>query len=311
MIRFRQIEAFRVLMSTGTTVGAAKRLHISQPAVSRLIADLEQDLGFSLFNRSKGRMEPTKAAVRFHLAVEENFLGLERLRKVADTIKKDACTGLNIACMHVLSTTVLPLILKEFSKNHPDTPIRIDSVSNAEILVRLQDLKADIALGLAFPEIAGIEVETVLEAPVFCAMPKGHRLADQALITPEDLQFEKVIGWIPSSPVDHTIEDLYFPEPAIKPEILIRTHTSHTRYALVASGLGVSIVEPFASQVWDKHNIVLKPYQTSAKLEYALSYPSISNRSVIVQAFKQAALTVLQDPLLKPWEHGINHEFNS
>ena len=57
MIRFRQIEAFRSLIMTGTSVGAAKKLHVTQPAISRLIADLEADLGFSLFSRVGGRLE--------------------------------------------------------------------------------------------------------------------------------------------------------------------------------------------------------------------------------------------------------------
>src|SRR5712692_8207112 len=90
MIRFRQLEAFRSLMMTGTSVGAARKMHITQPAISRLISDLEADIGFRLFNRAKGRMEPTLAGVRFYKAVEENFLGLERLKQAADAIRNEA-----------------------------------------------------------------------------------------------------------------------------------------------------------------------------------------------------------------------------
>ena len=69
MIRFRQIEAFRSLIMTGTSVGAARELHVTQPAVSRLIADLEADLGFSLFSRIGGRLNPTTAGLRFFKSV--------------------------------------------------------------------------------------------------------------------------------------------------------------------------------------------------------------------------------------------------
>ncbi len=79
MIRFRQIKAFRSLIMTDTSVGTARKLNFTQPAISRLIADLEADLGFSLFNRISGRLNPTTAGLCFHKSVEENFLGLERL----------------------------------------------------------------------------------------------------------------------------------------------------------------------------------------------------------------------------------------
>ena len=307
MIRFRQIEAFRSLMDTGTTVGAARRMHITQPAVSRLIADLEADLGFRLFNRTKGRMEPTTAAVRFQLAVEENFLGLERLRKAAETIRKDETQALSVACMPVLSTTLLPLILKEFFKLQPNVPVNIDSVGNAEVLVRLQDLKVDVALSLAFPAIAGIEVEPILQAEVLCALPAGHRLCDKAVIRPEDLAGENVIGWIPNRPLSQGQEDQYFPQGIEKPQFSIRTHTSHTRYAMVAHGLGVSIVEPFGAQVWERHGVVVKPFQTEATHDYVLAYPSTGRRSSLVHDFRTATMKVIQDPTLVPWRHATEN----
>ena len=308
MIRFRQIEAFRHLMATGTTVAAARQLHISQPAISRLVADLETDLGFKLFNRSKGRLEPTMAAVRFQLAVEENFLGLERLRKAAETIRLDENEGLSIACMPVLSTSLLPLILKEFRKTQPDTPLKIDSVSNADVLFRLQNLKVDVAICLAFPAIAGIEVEPLLSTKVLCALPAGHRLCDKPFITAADLAGEDMIGWTPSSPISPSKEDLYFPDSTKKPNFLIRTHTSHTRYAMVANGFGVSIVESFGHQVWAQHGVVVKPYITDSLHSYVLAYPSTGRRSGLVQKLRTATLKVVQNPDLVPWRH---HEKNS
>ena len=82
-MNFRQIEAFRYVMITGTTKGAANRLFVTQPAISRMITALEAHLGFKLFNRHKGRLQPTMTAIRFYKAVEQNFLGLERLEKLA------------------------------------------------------------------------------------------------------------------------------------------------------------------------------------------------------------------------------------
>jgi DNA-binding transcriptional LysR family regulator len=175
MIRFRQIEAFRHLILTGTGTGAAKRLHITQPAISRLITDLESELGFSLFLREKGRLEPTMAGLRFYRAVEENFLGLERLKQIANSILSDATPSLSIACLPVLSTSLLPLVLREFIKRQPDVAVKVEPCGVSEIMQRLQELKSDIALSLEFNEIAGINIEPIFSARVMCALPEGQQ----------------------------------------------------------------------------------------------------------------------------------------
>ncbi len=137
MMQFRQIEAFRCLMVVGTSVGAARKMNVTQPAISRLIADLEDALGFRLFNRAKGRMEPTTAGVRFYRSVEENFLGLERLSQVATNIRNETPEGISVACLPTLSTSIMPLILREFFKYHPHVPVTVDTCNGPEILVRL------------------------------------------------------------------------------------------------------------------------------------------------------------------------------
>ena len=71
-MKFRQIEAFRFIMLRGTTAAAAAEMHISQPAVSRLLADLEDHLGFRLFERKKGRLLPTLAVSYTHLTLPTN-----------------------------------------------------------------------------------------------------------------------------------------------------------------------------------------------------------------------------------------------
>ncbi|MBI3284218.1 MAG: LysR family transcriptional regulator [Burkholderiales bacterium] len=292
MIQFRQIEAFRCLMLTGTSVGAARKMHITQPAISRLIADLETELGFSLFNRAKGRLEPTVAGVRFYKAVEENFLGLERLAQVAGTIRNDAPEGLTIACLPVLSTTILPLVLRQFFLSHPEIPVAIETCSLTEMLMGLQDHKIDLALSLDFPPVAGVEVEPVMQTRVFCAMPKDHRLSRKAVIEPADFAGESVIGWLSSNSVQYEGELEFLHNAGVRPRYTVKTNTSHTRYAMVAHGLGISIVEPFAAKIWRAHGVVVRPIVSDIRYQYVLAYPSSSKETDLLQDFRRAVLQV-------------------
>jgi DNA-binding transcriptional LysR family regulator len=295
MMKFRQIEAFRCLMAAGTSLGAARKMNISQPAISRLVADLEDSLGFRLFNRAKGRLEPTTAGVRFYRAVEENFLGLERLTQVAANIRADAPEGISVACLFVLSTTLMPLVLKEFFKYHPNVPVTVDTCNGPEILVRLQDMKVDMAIALEFPAFAGIEIEKILKVNVSCALPEGHRLVEKEMIFPEDIDGENMIGWVPiiSQNYEKELESLQAARSV--PKHVIKTHTSHTRYAMVAHGLGLSLVEPFAAKIWRNNGVVVKPFAGEISYDYVLAYPSGGIRSQIMHDFRDAVIKVAKE----------------
>ena len=293
MIQFRQVEAFRCLMVTGTTVGAARQMNVTQPAISRLIADLETDLGFRLFTRTKGRMEPTNAAVRFYKAVEENFLGLERLRQVANNIRNHAPESMSVACSPVLSTSLLPMVLKEFVQSDPEVTIHVVSCNTSEILLKLQDLKVDLALCPAFPPIAGIEQIHLMDLGMLCAMPPGHRLASKDKIYPEDLEDETLIGWLPIGPRAYDMEQATLDKAKVKTRYSIKTHSSHTRYAMVAHGLGISVVEPFAARIWQPNDVVVRPFISDIRYRYVLAYPSSAKRSELMADFQDAALRAI------------------
>ena len=82
-ITHRQVEAFRAVVHTGTTVDAAPLLHTFQPSISRLIRELEAAVHLKLFDRVKGRLLLTAEGSAFHDEVRRSFAGLQRLSEVA------------------------------------------------------------------------------------------------------------------------------------------------------------------------------------------------------------------------------------
>ena len=87
-MRYRQLEAFRAVMRAGSVTQAAEMLNVSQPAVSRLIACLEQDVGFPLFRRRRGRLQPTPEADFLLGEVERAIANLDHVAQIADDIRK-------------------------------------------------------------------------------------------------------------------------------------------------------------------------------------------------------------------------------
>ena len=86
-MKSRQLEAFRAVILRHSITRAAEMLHITQPAVTRLILDLETEIGFSLFTREKGRLFPTSDALLLYQEVERSFVGVERIAHAAQQIR--------------------------------------------------------------------------------------------------------------------------------------------------------------------------------------------------------------------------------
>ena len=99
-------------MKTGSMKLAGKLLFITQPAVSRLIIELEQELGFKLFERKKNRLFRTDESQLFFEEVEKSFIGLSELKKSAESIKELKKGYLRIIAMPGVSNLMLPKVME-------------------------------------------------------------------------------------------------------------------------------------------------------------------------------------------------------
>ena len=117
-MRLRHIEVFNAVMHTGSVSAAARLINISQPAVSRTLQHAELQLGFALFQRSKGRLTPTSEALALLPHMEKLFAQLEEVQRLADSLRKGRATDeLRIASVLALSHDEVvhgkkPLVLK-------------------------------------------------------------------------------------------------------------------------------------------------------------------------------------------------------
>ncbi|MGB5123168.1 MAG: LysR substrate-binding domain-containing protein [Vibrio fluvialis] len=292
-MKFRQIEAFRNIMLRGTTAAAAAEMHVTQPAVSRLISDLEHSLGFPLFERRKGRLYPTHEAGEFFRSVEESFLGLEKLESVAAQIRSQAPKELKIAATSAIASTLLPMVLTEHQRYFPQEKVVIHTDGMAEIVMKLQTNSVDLAVGLQLPQLSGIEQEFIGNARYVFAARKGHPLLKKKVITAKDLAGESVITVLDNNPNywQKLTQVLSEVESQLSRRIYI--DTSHTAYSMIAQGLTVGILEPFAARVWASNGVVTRPFEPAVYYPYCLAYPTNTRHHKSLYRFtesvKQAA----------------------
>lgn len=135
MLKLRQLEFFRAVMLYGSINRAAHYLCVSQPVVSRAIAQLEQNIGLELFDRKSSHLIPTKYAYIIHRYCDDIFLKTNQLDHVIKTIKTQQSPSLKFCASPALSNSFIPKILATFDKRvrvHFESSLLADTAVNVE-----------------------------------------------------------------------------------------------------------------------------------------------------------------------------------
>ena len=239
-ITFRQLDVFRTVVSTGTVTETAVMLGISQPAVSRLLADLQQEIGFKLFIRSGRNLKPTPEA---RLLVEEVRLaltGLEQIKDAARAIKEFKHARLRLVTSPFFSVSVLPALIKKFSKSYPDVMIslEIQTADDSVDWMVSQSFDFGITPANASPTFHS---HPLVEKDAYCIIPDGHPLSKKKVIKPKHLVGQEFISYFPDSIFRFEIDEV-FRRANVERNLQYEARTTAAIYQLVAEGLGVSIV---------------------------------------------------------------------
>jgi len=132
-INFRQFDAFRAVMLNGSVTQAAAMLNISQPAVSRLIHDLEEHIDIRLFERTKGRLHPTPDADQLFQELERTYGGLNRIVDFIEDLRQLKSGQFRLAATTPTGQSIVPIALKEFQKQHPDVKVSYKIMFRREV----------------------------------------------------------------------------------------------------------------------------------------------------------------------------------
>lgn len=274
-MNLRQLEAFRAVMTSGSITSAAHTMHLSQPAVSKLIADLEHAIGFKLFVRSKGSaLTVTPEAEFFFHEVERSFIGIEGLKRTAANIRNLATGNLQIASLPALSFNFLPRVISGFHKHHPGVSVRLYTFSSSTVRQWLANQQFDVGLATRAHEIAGVSSTTFLRSVGACVLPPGHRLADHDVIEPADLAGEPFISLMSGDQTRRQI-DRVFDNAGVDRTLIVETQYAMTVCSLVMQGVGCSIVNPAAAADFVAQGLIVRPFRPRVEFEYMLHTPAL------------------------------------
>jgi len=267
-MKARQLEVFCMLMRCRTVTRAAEMLNISQPALSQVLLHLEDQIGFKLFNRVKGRLVPTAEAEELYPEAERIFSELATLRRRTGELRHGRTGLVRIAASAPPSMSIVPKAMSAFRQAHPDIVVRSLIAPIANIIEMLRS--GEVSIGMAMNNLnpRDIHSETVGEAELVCLVPAGHRLEAEDSIGFADLAGETLISYraetLPASLLIAAAEaedQIY--APAIEIDLSI------TAMPFVRDGLGVAIVDGLLP--WETFpGIVKRPFHPRITVPIAI-----------------------------------------
>jgi len=295
MITLRQIEAFKAVMDAGAVNRAAEMMHLSQPAVSRLLSDLEANLGYRLFERRKGRVAARRVAQELYAEVERSFVGLERIAKTAERIGQQQKARLRIAVLPTFSMGPVPGVITRLLNDNPDFFLSLETRSRFQILEGIADGHYDIGLAsvpILTPEIG---MTPLLTSDIVCLVPAQHPLSRHEVITPGDLEGVITITGVEQTPTRVKIDRL-LSESGVRLERRIEVTTLQMAHALIAQGLGVTF-----SARWflegtplPHEGVRMIPFRPELFADFAVLFPISRPPEGIAAQFVRACMAAAQ-----------------
>jgi DNA-binding transcriptional LysR family regulator len=284
-LNLRQVEAFKAVIENGTVSRAAEMLHISQPAMSKLIAHLEQDTGLKLFDRVKGRLAPTERGMRLYEEIDRIFAGVRQIENAVDAIRREEQGRLMVGVMPALSGSFIQQATMGFLQRNPNVYCSIQSRSSQWIADGLVTRKLDVGLVSSRIDNPYIVTEPLMEHPLVCIMPPDHPLAANSVIQPEHLDGVPFISFDPESFSGQRIAKM-FDACKIKANIVLIASVSPTLNEFVMAGLGVSLVHPLMVSGLQER-LAVRRFEPSIRFDFQLCRSRESRNAGLVEAFLQ------------------------
>ena len=284
MLSFRQIEAFRaVIVSRGIT-RAAEVLNVSQPAVSRLVRDMEAHLGLTLFRRRKGGLQPTEEALALYAEVERSFVGVEKIERAARRIREHRAGNLRICGVAAMMHSFLPMVVEEFLRDHSGVAVALYTYDNETAVDRIRTRQFDVGYVMTPADRTGVDVGPVRRVRCVCILPPNHRLARRKVVGIDDLDDEPFI-----SLADRTMTrlkiDAAFEAANVHRRLELEGYWSATICSLVERGLGLSIIEPFTAEAFAARGGIVRPFEPAIDFTFVQVRQARATEPPLLAAF--------------------------
>ncbi|MDB5946159.1 MAG: transcriptional regulator, LysR family-like protein [Ramlibacter sp.] len=290
-LNLRQIEVFRAIMLAGSVSGAGRMLHVSQPAISRMLSLTEDRLGFRLFERQRTRLSPTAEARRLFAEVEGLYRDVERVNDLARNLARSGAASLRIVASASYGERLIPMTLQRLMQRNAGARLSCRNVTYDELTARFLTGDADIGISMVAPDHANLKAVELGRDALVCLLPATHPLARQSVVRPQDLHGTAWIGYPAVTPLGRVLADWMGPEAAAP--AAIEVHSPITAISFAQQGLGAALVVRWSLPPALVEGMVVRPLEPAASVGIWAVSSRIAPLPVLARRFVTALGNVL------------------
>jgi len=297
-MQFRQMEVFYEIMQRGSVSAAAAHLQLSQPSVSKILQQLESELGYALFDRIRGRLFPTDEARALFKEVKHAYASLDSVRQLGRRLGSSYVGHFRVAAPPSLALELLPEAVTIFNRRYRGVTIELSTQHSGDILGAEGRLHSRFDLGFTHgAEIApGLGVVELARAPVMCAVSRSLFSTDASSIAIHEVAKLPFIGLDETEPLGRHVREAC-EQAGIALDVRIRAHAHHAALALASRGEGFAIIDWFTARFFmgrpDCSDLVLVPLAPPANLPVTAVYFALEGLPLAGRRFIDAVQEAL------------------
>jgi DNA-binding transcriptional LysR family regulator len=247
-MRLRHIEVFHAIYTGGSINAAAKALNVSQPSLSKTLQHAEDQLGFKLFRRVRGRLTPTEEAHIVFRESKEVYAKLQTLQQACRSLRNGDAGHIGLAILPAAGLAVAPAAIAQFRRSHPDVTFDVQTYHHDEALRALFVRTSEIAFVFDKGEHPRLTTQHLGKGELVMLYRRGQfqdvgeRIPLASIAGRNDF-----IGITASGPVgDLLAKELVNLKAGVREAVSV--HTFYVAAALVREGVGVAVVDELTAR---------------------------------------------------------------
>jgi DNA-binding transcriptional LysR family regulator len=274
-MRFRQIEVFHAVYTTGSISAAARALHVSQPSVSKVLQHTQQQLKLELFRLVRGRLVATDEAHALFVEVAEVFSRLTSLQKTVGNLRSLAGGRIRLAVVPSLGLHIAPLAIARFRERHPDVTFDVQTLHHDALFQALYERSCDVAIAYdppTHPRMKRRDIDTGELMLMFrtAALPGVGEHVPLRILDGQD-----IVGLTTGGPVGELL-NRELGHQDISVNEVVSNQTFFIAAQLARQGVGMAVVDEFTARAGADPSTSHRPF--SPPLRFKVQYVHLEDR---------------------------------
>lgn len=301
-ISLRQLRAFTTIARLGSFVEAARALHVTPAALSSVIREMEEALGFRVFDRTTRRVVLNEAGQQYFHYADQVLVALRKAEMCAQDLR-DTTTGVvRIATTQFLTWVLLPKAFGAFRAQWPQVRIEPIDIPTDQIMASVENGLADLAINFRQGSSDSLEGTPLFRTQVQMVCPHDHRFAQRSSVQWKELHDERIIFVGRGSELRLRAE-LSDAVPLVAAHEVGNTSTA---LALAASGAGVVLCAGYVRPLTQMHGLRMVPLEEPTVVHSFMLYhkrlrplaPAVeAHRAFLLQYFAAAGSQCVEETL--------------